>query len=436
MSDSASAVPSQIPPECNQTIQPETQRFNPNRHASRTHEPCGAACVRHATIAPRHASSVKPSVCLAVSSPFTLNAFLGNHIESLRRHYRLTMVVNLEDEPIRAVVPADVILKSVRIAREIAPARDLVALWNLWRLLRRNAFSAVHSISPKAGLLTMIAGCLAGVPLRVHSFTGQVWATRRGASRALLKSLDWLLAVCATHVFADSASQRDFLVAEGVVPARKIAVLGAGSISGVDTARFRPDPQARVAVRAELAIEDGAPLLLYVGRMKREKGIADLLDAFRHLRQSMPAARLLLVGPDEDRLLQGSPAPGVHLLGYTSQVERYFAAADLLCLPSYREGFGSVIIEAAACGIPAVASRIYGLTDAVIEGVTGLLHPAGDVPALHQALLTLLQQPALRARMGQSARERALRDFEAVVITAAWLDFYQRHLPLAACAAE
>ena len=372
---------------------------------------------------------MKPRICLVVSSPFTLNAFLGRHLEALNVHFQVTMIANLEDEAIRPMVPEGTVLRSVRIKRQVSLAHDLAALWTLWRLFRDTRFECVHSVSPKAGLLAMVAARAAGVTWRLHTFTGQVWATRHGAARLLLKSLDRVLAACATRVFADSASQCEFLVRQGVVRVGKVAVLGAGSFSGVDTARFVPDPAARAKVRSELGIPHDAPLLLYVGRMKREKGIADLLEAFGRLRACFPALHLLLVGPDEDRMFKGSvPAVQVHLLGYTKQPERYMAAADLLCLPSYREGFGSVIIEAAACGVPAVASRIYGLTDAIVEGETGLLHAPGDRTALHDALVRMLSQVDARLAMGSAARARALRDFDADAITGAWVDFYLRNV--------
>lgn len=374
---------------------------------------------------------MKPRICLVVSSPFTLNAFLGRHLEALGREYRVTVIANLEDETIAPQVPAGCDLRSVRIKREVSIGHDLAALWLLWRLFRRTDFASVHSVSPKAGLLAMLAARAAGVPLRLHTFTGQVWATRGGVMRTFLKTLDRVLAACATTVFSDSRSQCDFLVSQGIVRADKIAVLGAGSISGVDTTRFRPDPTTRARVRAELGIDAQSPLLLYVGRMKHEKGIAELLQAFHRLRTSLHTAHLLLVGPDEDRLFTPPGATGganVHVVGYTTEVEHYMAAATLLCLPSHREGFGSVIIEAAACGVPAVASRIYGLTDAIIDGETGVLHTAGDSAALHDAIFRLLTRPQELLRMGHAARERALREFDVKAITGAWVDYYRRQV--------
>ena len=212
------------------------------------------------------------------------------------------------------------------------------------------------------------------------------------------------------------------------MPPAKISVLGQGSISGVDTARFHPDPVVRQKIRSELHIAGESPCLLYVGRMKKEKGVSDLLAAFGRLRAEFAALHLLLVGPDEEGLLASATKDGLHVVGYTNNVEAYMAAADIICLPSYREGFGSVLIEGAACGLPAVASRIYGVTDAVVEDVTGLLHPPGDVASLEDCLRRLLSDQRLRLMLGSNAHRRALDAFEASRVEECFSEFLHRLL--------
>lgn len=353
------------------------------------------------------------SVCLTLTSPFVLNAFLQGHLSRLRQSFTVAVCVNRSESDIAVAVPERVEVQDVEIRRKISPWHDVAALWKLWRFYRRHRFDAVVTVTPKAGLLGMLAARLAGTRVRVHWFTGQVWATRKGLMRTMLKGMDRLTAACATDVLADSPSQRDFLVHEGVVAGGKVAVLGHGSISGVDTARFRPDPEARQRIRTELQIPGGAPCLLYVGRMSKEKGVPDLLAAFGRLRADFADLHLILVGPDEEGLLSRTRIPGLHAVGYTKNAEAYMAAADIICLPSYREGFGSVLIEGAACGLPAVASRIYGVTDAVVENVTGLLHPPGDIAALTDGLRLLISDDAFRLRLRKNAYERAVASFNA-----------------------
>jgi glycosyltransferase involved in cell wall biosynthesis len=350
-------------------------------------------------------------ICLVTTSPLIVNFFLVPHLLHLRSRYDVSLAVTLPGEAPLRELPG-VRVEPVQIPRRIEPWKDAVALVQLQRLFRARRYDLVHSFGPKAGLLTSWAGMLAGVPARLHTYTGQVWASRRGPMRALLRMADRSIARCTTLVLADSYSQRDFLASERIVTAERCSVLGAGSVSGVNSTRFRPDRVARTALRAELGIADGAQVILFLGRVTRDKGVVDLARAFERLREQFADAVLLVVGPDEDRLgAEIGRSPRVQFVGYTSAPERYIAAADLLCLPSYREGFGSIVIEAAAAEVPAVASRIYGIVDAVVDGKTGLLFEAGNIRDLESSLRRMLADAELRARMGAAARSRALAEF-------------------------
>jgi len=377
----------------------------------------------------------RPRVCIVVAAPLTLKAFMLGHLKALTGIAEVTVVADFTAADAAFAWPAELTRVAIPIARPIAPWADLLALLALLRLFRRQRFDLVHSITPKAGLLAMLAARLAGIPLRLHTFTGQVWVTRAGAMRSLLKGADRLIARLATQVLADSASQRAFLIAEGIVAATKSALLAQGSICGVDTARFRPDAAVRERVRHAHGIPPNAVVFLYLGRINRDKGVLDLARAFAEAGSRHPQAHLLLVGPDEGNLrtellgAAASCAARLHGAGLTDRPEDYFAAADVFCLPSYREGFGTTIIEAAAAGIPAIGSRIYGITDAIVEGETGLLFAAGEVRQLAQSMSALAGDHGLRQRMGKLARERALRDFSSAKVTAALLEYYASLLP-------
>ena len=359
----------------------------------------------------------------------TLRAFLAPHIAAMREHYTVTVVANFSDgESQTAGRGVDFV--SIPIERRIAPWRDLVVVVSLARLFRESRFASIQSVTPKAGLLAMLAGFVARVPVRIHIFTGQVWVTRRGAARWFLKLMDQVIASCATHVLVDSPSQRDFLIAEGVVSADRSRVLAKGSISGVDAARFKPDPQARRALRVQLGYREDSVVFLFLGRLNRDKGVLDLAAAFARLAAADDRVRLLFVGPDEDGMrgaiqhALGAASTRAGFAGDTDRPERYLAAADVLCLPSYREGFGTTVIEAGACGVPAVGSRIYGVTDAIEDGVTGLLFEAGNVGELAERMSRLASDPALRQGMGERARAKALRDFPASAVTAELVGLY------------
>jgi glycosyltransferase involved in cell wall biosynthesis len=280
----------------------------------------------------------------------------------------------------------------------------------------------------------MTAAALAQVPVRIHTFTGQVWANRSGFQRTMLKAFDTWLAAMATHTLVDSESQRAFLLREGVLSAGKSRVLCHGSISGVDIERFRPDPELSTKMRASQEVAESAVVFLYLGRLKRDKGVLDLALAFSQLARDHEGAYLLIVGPDEDnietdiRQLCGHCISRVRLHGYTDNPEQWLAACDVLCLPSYREGFGTSIIEAASTGLPAIGSRIYGITDAIEEGVTGLLHNPGDVGDLKDKMRILAENDKLRRSLGRAARERAQCYYSKDTVTAGLLRFYEQTL--------
>ena len=371
---------------------------------------------------------MKTKACIVVSTPMTIEAFLQDQLRALNALCEMSVVANAPDGAFLKKLNIRARFKGVPLERQVNPLTDLLNLYGLLLIFLRERFQVVHSITPKAGLLGMGAAFFARVPVRVHTFTGQVWATKSGVGRALLRFLDKLIAGFATHVLVDSHSQRKFLVENGVVSQEKSCVLGDGSISGVDTLRFRPNPKARRTFRKKNKIPDEDIVFVYVGRLKRDKGIPELLAAFETIVKTNSSMWLLLVGPDEENLgslIQASPAiTKTIMVGHTSSPELYLAASDIFVLPSHREGFGSSVIEAAACGIPAVTARIYGLTDAVVDGKTGLFHEAGDVDRLISVMLQLGLNTELRQRLGSNARERALQSFSMEKMTAHVMSFY------------
>jgi glycosyltransferase involved in cell wall biosynthesis len=221
---------------------------------------------------------------------------------------------------------------------------------------------------------------------------------------------------------------------EGVVKKGGIGMMGAGSIAGVDLTRFHPDPDSRIELRQELGTATDSCVFLFVGRLARDKGLFDLIHAFKTLAHRESAVELWVVGPDEDGLQHDlqvasadTPAP-IRWLGPSSSPEQFMSASDVLVLPSYREGFGTVVIEAAACAIPAVAYRIDGLIDAVADGQSGLLVEVGNREQLCETMHVLTSDVGLRQQLGQQARLRAERSFSSLSVTKAWLDFYHANI--------
>lgn len=350
-------------------------------------------------------------LCYVATIPDVVHSFLAGHIRASAEKWPVRIITAPDHAGLLNGLDAQLI--PLAIERKASPWRDLLTLVRLVILFRRERFDLVHSIMPKTGLLAMLAAWMTGVPNRIHTFTGQVWATKRGWKRSALKIFDRLIVAFATHILVDSPSQRDFLIAEGVLPQGKGSVIGHGSICGVDAQRFHPDAQVKAEVRTELGIGLEQTVILFLGRLNRDKGMLDLAKVFSEISRQTSEVILLLVGAEEDvpfvriQEICGTGAGQLRRVSFTPFPERYMAAADIFCLPSYREGFGQVIIEAGASGVPTVASRIYGITDAVEEGRTGLLFPLGDVAALAQALTSLINNRDLRQQMGEAARIRA-----------------------------
>jgi glycosyltransferase involved in cell wall biosynthesis len=369
-------------------------------------------------------------IAIVVSSPLTVKAFLLDQIAVLSRKYHICVVLNIENGEILSGLGALVEVVHAPIVRKPSIVQDLRTLLFLIALFRSRKFDAVHSVTPKAGLLAVIAGAIARIPVRIHMFTGQVWATKSGLPRCALKAIDTLLANLATHILVDSPSQLNFLVREGVLSQKKSRVLANGSICGVDPSRFRPDHELRKKIRQREKIPKDAVVFLNLGRLKRDKGVLDLALAFARVAKDCPNAWLLIVGPDEEclrpRMEEICSKVGGRLgfIGHTDVPQEYMAAADVLCLPSYREGFGNVIIEAASAGIPAVASNIYGISDAIEPSATVCLHPPRDVDALESKIKQMIDDPALRLELGRKAQLRAHQLFAKDLVTAAMVDFY------------
>jgi glycosyltransferase involved in cell wall biosynthesis len=371
-------------------------------------------------------------ICFVLTVDYAVKAFLLNHLRALSQFYDITVIVNTDNPNFLVGVGINAKVIPLKIAREISLFADLMCLFKLIQIFHQQRFVVVHSMMPKSGLLAMLAAWVVRVPLRVHTFTGQVWATKIGFKRFFLKQFDCLIAFLSTNNIVDSPSQRQFLLINNVITSAKSVVFSKGSVSGVDAARFTPNSHTKTILRLQLGLQDEAMVFLFIGRLNKDKGVLDLANAFKQL--NFNRAHLVCVGSDEQNMqaemmnIVGVNSQNIHFVGHTNTPEAYMAAADVLCLPSYREGFGMVIIEAAAVGIPSIASRIYGITDAVVDGETGLLHAPRDIEGIKNCMQTLIDNKPLRFKLGEQARTRAIKDFDSDAITQEWVKFNQENV--------
>lgn len=369
-------------------------------------------------------------VLFVTAVPETASAFLSGYLNRLTDEHEVHFATSLEGRTSVDKVINNVILHDLEIARKPSVFKDISSLVKLWQLIRREQFDVVHSVTPKAGLLTQIAAFCARVPARFHTFTGQVWATKTGIKRTLLKLLDKLFASFTTACLADSPSQRQFLIDNGITTAFKCAVLAKGSISGVNLEKFQHNSETRKQLRADLGIDEATFVFLFVGRLNREKGIPELLTAFTSLTANRPI-KLLFIGADEEGFsTEISQQCNMEFLGFQRNISDFYSMADCLVLPSHREGFGNVIIEAAACKLPALASNIYGLSDAVEDQHSGLLHPVKNVEALANLMQQLIDSPELAKTLSEQAYQRVVVDFDEEHLIRAFIEYYHVQLNL------
>ena len=372
----------------------------------------------------------KKKIALVVSVPSIARFFLVHQIYTLAKVYEVTLIGNFDNEKnFNKWLPKNVNIVNIPIQRKISIISDLIVLFLLIKFFYKSKFSIVHSVSPKAGLLAMLSSFFLRVPVRIHTFTGQVWVTKKGLIKKILKFLDFLIASLATIVLIDSHSQKNFLLENGIVKDFKSCVTGNGSICGVDLNRFKFDHSERKRVRVDLDVNNNAFVFLFLGRANKDKGVIELCKAFDELHKHYKNTTLLFVGSDEESLYSDIlKMDGVKAFPVTNQPERYLNAADVLCLPSYREGFGHVIIEAAASGIPAIGSNIYGISDAIVHNETGILVTPGSVSEIKDSMELLINNNKLLKKLGSNACIRAHKSFSQELLTSEIMNLYENLL--------
>jgi glycosyltransferase involved in cell wall biosynthesis len=377
---------------------------------------------------------MKKKICFVVSTPFTANAFLLKHFEFLSFDFDIYLVANFEGNK-SVSFSSDYVkgTKNIAIQRDIAILSDIKSLHALSQYFIEMKFDAVHTVTPKAGLLGIFAARVAGIKTRIHIFTGQVWHTKKGIFKKLLMFLDRFIVMSATNILVDGESQRQFLIKNKIVTNKQSCVLGKGSISGVDIKRFMPNTISRNEIRERLGFQSSDVVFMFLGRMNKDKGINELALAFDKLSQKYTNVRLLLVGEDECNMMSIIQHKVLNInyvvfCGLVPKPEQFVQACDVFCLPSFREGFGTSVIEASLLGKPVICSDTYGLKDTIIDFKTGLRHKVGDVDSLYLQMEILLTDKEYREVLGKAGREYVIANFSSEHISEQWVKFYRQCL--------
>lgn len=337
--------------------------------------------------------------------------------------FEVTMVSSATDQKERLEKREESPFIAVNMTRTISPFKDLAALFKLIKLFKHLKPDIVHSHTPKAGLLGMMAAWYCRVPVRLHTVAGLPLMETAGIKRRVLEQVEKITYACAGRVYPNSNKLREFIIDQKFCKAGKLKVIGTGSSNGIDTEFFKLTPELEekaTVLKAGLGINPGDFVFIFIGRLVKDKGIEELITAFTQLSDADNKVKLILVGPTEpelDPLSAGceeeiNTNPRIIPVGYQGDVRPYLAVSDALVFPSYREGFPNVPMQAACFDLPSVVTDINGCNEIIEDGANGLIIPVKDAVALKTAMQTLLSNKELYAKMKSNARQMVVAHYE------------------------
>ncbi len=371
----------------------------------------------------------------ATTVPGSLESFCNGLLKELRKDGGYEVVAVSSPGPEMEIIRRREGVRTVAVPmeRRMAPLKDLKSLWGLIRVFRQEKPTMVHSMTPKAGLLCMIAAWFCRVPVRVHTFTGLVFPTAKGMTQKILIFTDRLTCACATHVIPEGEGVKADLQNYRITR-KPLRVLGHGNVRGIDLEHYDRTPE--VMSEAAKISKPGVFTFIFVGRLVGDKGINELVEAFTRLNEKYPDTRLILVGGQEPHLDPLKPATikeiecnkAIEDVGRQQDVRPWFAAAECLVFPSYREGFPNVVIEAGAMGLPSIVTNINGSREIIIEGRNGIIIPSHNVDSLFEAMESLLTEKEKRIRMAQEARSLIASRYEQSYVRKCLKQFYHQIL--------
>ncbi|MDM1094751.1 glycosyltransferase family 4 protein [Myroides odoratimimus] len=366
----------------------------------------------------------------------SLNSFLRDQVKFLNTYYDVIALSGLDADLLEVKNRSGVRIIDVSMERKIAPFKDVMSLIKLIKVFRKERPLIVHSITPKAGLLTMLAGKIAGVPIRMHTFTGLIFPTRTGIMQKLLIRMDQLLCWAATNIYPEGNGVKNDLVSYSITK-KPLKVLANGNVNGIDLEHFEKsqleDSQLK-ELQKDLGICDSDFVFVFVGRLVGDKGINELVNAFSKLKEDgVDQVKLLLVGPYEEELdpLKQETLNAISFdkdiisVGYQKDVRPYFAISDVLVFPSYREGFPNVVIQAGAMELPSIVSDINGSNEIIENGVNGVIIPVKNINAIKDNMLKLIRDQNALEFLKTNSRRIIKERYDQQIVWNALLNEYK-----------
>jgi len=373
-------------------------------------------------------------IAIVTTTPFILKHFFLEHIVYLAKNYEVNIYTNIKNFSAINTENFPVKVFNLRISREINLLEDILCLFKLNLIFLFCRYDLVICLGPKAGLFGSLASFITRTKKRLFIFQGEVWATKTGFYRFFLKSIDQLIVLLSTNVLAVNYKEKLFLKNEGVDKYGKIKVLGYGSIGGVNTSPPSFVPNDRIKFLKKLGLPSNSIIMLYMGRINREKGLVDLALAFKKNFNSWPNLSLIIVGPDEANTsnflnkILGECESRVRFLGYQSDPSLFFYISDFVILPSYREGLPQSILEAFVYKKPVISTKIYGVEGVVIDRFNGILVKPGDIPGISLAINFLYKNPAKIKLYGENAYKFVKEKFNKKKVMSLYEKYFDRLL--------
>lgn len=355
--------------------------------------------------------------------PLSLEKLLEGQLTYMNQYYEVTAVAAERERLEKYGEKNKVNTFWVEMTRAITPVQDIKAVWKLYNFFKKEKPEIVHTHTPKAGIVGMLAAKLAGVPLRLHTVAGLPLMETTGTKRKILDQVEKFTYKLATKVYPNSRGLKDIILKEGFVIEDKLKVLGKGSSNGIDTRYFDPfqfDATQKKNKRQSLGIPQEDFIFIFIGRLVSEKGINELVEAFNNLQAENQNISLLLVGPFEKELdpLKEETFKTIQLhekiftTGYQEDVRPYLAVSNALTFPSYREGFPNVVMQAGAMNLPAIVSNINGCNEIIVEGINGVIIPVKDTLALITAMKLIVENKNYTERLSSNARDEICKYYE------------------------